>query len=361
MNSFLRNCIVTLFFTLVSITSVYAQPPNDNCSSPTALGTLGAPAICAGLGVNVGATTTSTNQTTVAATSPNPYVYLTACSTGTDMSNPALDTWYTFIASGNSATITITDFPNANVGVYSGTNCSTLNGVACAIMPAVGPGTLTFTVVVGQTYYLQISGNTLSATDANFTIAINNSIDCNGCLTASSLVATPPPANGVYSPGQVVRFCYTVSNFEHINVNWLHGVQINMGPGWTGVVTNVTSPAACQGTGTWAFFPSGIGIVNSINWGAGFYFDTTDTGANPADNLGDNCSTDNWQFCWDMTVSSTCIPGQDVSVTVNTSGDGESGSWSSNACNNDLPTKIIAVKTDKVTMTNPNAATICSG
>ncbi|CAN1509283.1 Gliding motility-associated, C-terminal domain [Flavobacteriaceae bacterium] len=365
MNSFLRNCIVTLFFTLVSITSVYAQPPNDDRCSPTPLGILGAPAVCAAgaTGVNVGATTTLTNQTTVAATSGNPYQSLIGCTGGIDMASPALDTWYTFIPSGNSVTINITGFASANLGIWTGINCSNLSGVACTVLPAGGTGSLIIpSVVIGQTYYLQISGNTSTATDNNFSIAINNSIDCNSCLTASSFSATPTPSSGVYSPGQVVRFCYTVSNFDQISTNWFHGVQITWGPGWTGAITNTTVPAACQGSGTWAYFPGTItSTFTGLPWGTGFYFDSTDTGTNPGNNYGDNCVAYNWTFCWDMTVSAACIAGQDLSVTVNTSGDGESGSWSSNACNDDLPSKLLAIKSANVTMTNPNTATICSG
>ena len=50
-------------------------------------------------------------------------------------------------------------------------------------------------------------------------------------------------------------------------------------------------------------------------------------------------------FCFDLTVSAACAVGTDLSVTINTTGDGESGSWSSVACADDdasiLPAYMI--------------------
>ena len=101
-------------------------------------------------------------------------------------------------------------------------------------------------------------------------------------------------------------------------------------------------------------------MVNGTNWGTGFYFDTIDGGASPINNYGDNC-TGGWTFCWDMTVSSTCVAGQNLSVSVNTSADGESGSWTSPACQSDPPSLFSAVKVSGPVMTSANAVNICSG
>ena len=45
----------------------------------------------------------------------------------------------------------------------------------------------------------------------------------------------------------------------------------------------------------------------------------------------------NWEFCWQATVED-CPPGQtgdDLSVNVETYGDGETGNWSDLGCNFD--------------------------
>ena len=103
----------------------FAQPSNDPCSGATSLGTLPTPGACIG-GLQNGAPTTLTNQTTVGATAESPYIYQTGCSGG-NMTVFALDTWYSFVASGTTVNINVSGFPNANVAVYAG-GCGNLAG-----------------------------------------------------------------------------------------------------------------------------------------------------------------------------------------------------------------------------------------
>jgi len=341
--------VIQLVTIILFVTSAYAQPVNDNCSGAINIGTLPLPGGCIG-GLQDGAPITLNNQSTVGATSPNPYVYQTACQGVGNMTPFALDTWYVFTASGTTVNVSITGFNNVEMAIYSGT-CGNLLGFGCSTN-----GTMVINqIVAGQTYYMQISGNTNSATDNNFSINIDNDIDCNDCLTVSSLTASPQPVNGGYTPGQVVHFCYTVSNFNEINTNWFHGVQIAMGPGWTGIFSGLTPAADCNvdvtpgpgnaGAGIWSWYPGGVtSSANGSVWPAGFYFDNSNVaGNNAGNNFGDpgNCG---WTFCWDLTVSSTCVNGSSLNVTVNTSGDGESGSWSSLGCVDDPSTVFAAVQ-----------------
>src|SRR5574343_158994 len=339
-----KNSIHVIVVLLLS-SIAFAQPANDNCSGAISLGTLPTPGACTA-GLQNGAATTLTNQTTAAATASSPYVYQTACTSGT-MTPFALDTWYSFTASVTIGNVNISGFPNANIAVWSGT-CGNLLGRGCTVANAAGNATLVVTqLTIGQTYYIQVSGNTTTATDPSFTLAVDNDIDCNDCLLNASLTATPAPVNGGYSPGQVVQFCYTITGWSQQNTNWLHGVQITMGAGWTGAITG-TVPAATQQTfgGAWYYYNSSPGTVNGTAWGKGFYFDADGTGVNPMDNFGDDCdgAACTWTFCWNQTVSSTCTPGANLSTTVNTSGDGESGSWTSTACVDDNATVFSAVQ-----------------
>ncbi|MEJ6583954.1 MAG: hypothetical protein QNL29_07930, partial [Crocinitomicaceae bacterium] len=326
--------------------SALAQPSNDPCAGATPLGTLPTPGACTA-GLQNGLPVTLTGQTTVDATAPSPYVYQTGCSGG-NMTVFALDTWYSFVASGTVVNINVSGFPNANVAIYSG-GCGNLAGRGCAIGNGAGNTSLIMTQATpGQTYYIQISGNSTTATDNSFTLAVDNDIDCNDCLLAANMTASPAPVNGGYTPGQVVTFCYTVNGWSQQNTNWFHGVQISMGAGWTGAVTG-TVPAGTQQTvpagGNWLYYPA-PGTVNGVTWPPGFYFDTPDAGTSPVDNFGDNCSgaACTWTFCWNLTVSSACTPGANLGVTVNTSGDGESGSWGSAACLDDDATVFSAIQ-----------------
>jgi gliding motility-associated-like protein len=343
----LKNKFFQLAIAVLSALSAYAQPANDGCAGAISLGTLPTPGACTS-GLQNGAPTTLNNQTTVGATAASPYVYQTQCTGGGNMQTFALDTWYSFTASGTTGNINISGFPNANVAVYSG-SCGNLLGRGCLILPAGGAGTLVVTqLTVGQTYYIQVSGNTTTATDASFSIAVDNDIDCNDCLLNSSITASPAPVNGGYQPGQTVQFCYTVNGWSQQNTNWFHGVQISMGPGWTGTITGAIPAATEQNIagpgfdGAWYFYPSGIGG----GYGTGFYFETVANGTDPGGNFGDNCDGNacSWTFCWTQTVSNSCTPGTSLSVTVNTSGDGESGSWTSSACTDDAATNFSAIQ-----------------
>lgn len=337
----LKLYIFAAFF-LLFVNTVFAQAPaNDNCSGATNLGSLPTPGSCSG-GIQNGAVTTLNSQSNVGATAANPYIFIPDCEGGTaDMAAPALDVWYRFQATGTTVNISIAGFPNVHIALYSGT-CGNLQGRGCSI-----DGSLTVEQITsGQTYYIQVSGNSATATDGNFSISVDNDIDCDDCLRQSSLTANPQPVNGAYLPGQVVRFCYTISEYRHMNTNWLHGVQVAFGSGWSGI-SNITPAASCSGSGYWAYYPSGTTSSNNGSvWPRGFYYDYNTSPGNPGNNLGDNCATTGsnlWTFCFDLTVKSTCSPGSNLSVTLNTSGDGESGSWSSVGCVNDAPLIFNAI------------------
>ncbi len=340
----------------------FAQPANNNCATAQNIGTLPSPAACSGTAPQLGATL-NIPGTLVGATPASPYIYQPGC-TGGAMSVPANDVWYSFTASSYQAVITVNaTFSTVNIAMYSGT-CGALGGGVggCAVGT---PLTATLTVeqmVIGATYYVQISGAT--GQTGTFNMIIRNNKDCADCINASTFTATPLPVNGMYNPGQVVTFCYHVAQYSQINTNWLHGVQVTLGAGWTAGSIVASPPPPCQGTGTWIWFPTGIGVVNGVNWGPGFYFDTTDPGTIASNNFGDNCSgvqgAGTWNFCFTATVAPGCSPGSNLSVTVNTSGDGESGSWSSIGCVDDPASVLPAVGACCIPTMSSTAAT-CAG
>jgi gliding motility-associated-like protein len=325
--------IITLFFLFYY---AFGFSQGDNCATAYNLGTLPTPAGCSGGATGVG-TPVNHNGTNVGATAANPYVSIIDCGTGTaDMASPALDVWYSFVASGPTAVISFSNitgtFGTPNIGLYTGT-CNSLTPTGCDVDGS--PGTFTG-MVSGQTYYIQVSGST-STGSGNFTISVQNNQECGDCLTQASLVANPPPVNGYYYPGQTVTFCYTVFTYNQVNTNWFHGVQLNFGAGWN--MVSQSPPPGCS-AGSWNYYPTGIGNVNGTNWGPGFYFESNlgcnnCNTSNPGDNYGDaSASNCDLQFCWTMQVDAAC-PASSLNVTVNTSGDGESGSWSNLSCQGD--------------------------
>jgi len=341
--------ICCLLASVFSFSLAFAQPANDNCSTAQAIGSLPTPAACPS-GV---ATSLTIAGTLNAATAANPYTYQGVGCTGssTTMASPAIDVWYTFVATGYQLSVIVSgSVVNPNIAMYSGT-CAALGGGigGCAVGTAGGAATLTVQQMVpGTTYYLQVSGNSTGGT-GNFSMNISNSIDCIACLGATNLTVTPPPTNGAYAPGTTVNFCYKVNGYTQVNTNWLHGVQLTFGAGWNLASLTTTSPPSCAGSGSWAYYTAGITDNSGQHWPAGFYYDYSPSDGNPGNNFGDNCSgtisAANWNFCFSITTAVACIPGSNLSATINTSGDGESGSWTNLGCSNDPSTSFSAIGT----------------
>ena len=324
--------------------SCFSQVSNDDCFNASPLGALPDPANC-GNGPNnngQGDPVTFTNLTNVGAQTENPYTSLINCQgSGQDMASPATDVWYSFVPTGLSLDITINGLINdPNVALWTG-NCGTLIGAGCDIGSG---GSLTTTIDQlnpGDTYYLQISGGD-SNDEGTFDLTLQNNVDCNACLLSSTMTVDPLPVNGTYQPGTIVTFCFMVDEWNQTNTNWFQGVVPIMGSSWTNL-TPISSPQTCDsGPGIWDWF---TGVTTPLGNSNGFFFDGAIAGFNPipdgdpTNNFGDNCQGTglNWEFCWQATVED-CPPGQtgdDLTVNVETYGDGETGNWSDVGCNFD--------------------------
>jgi gliding motility-associated-like protein len=355
MKNILYAILISLSFVPMAI---YAQPVNDACANAIPM-VLATPAACASgstSGFHQGATTTLTGQTNVGATSSAPYPYLAACAINY-FSTP-LDVWYSFVATGFQTTITVSNgtgtLTNPTITMWEGA-CNGLIGQGCSSGTA-GAATLTvYQTVIGQTYYVQVAGAD-STQHGTFTIGAACANNCAGCLQQSFITAGPEPVNGGYSPGQTVEFCYTVTAFDEGNANWLHGVSVSFGNGWdTSTIVIVSVPPSCTVTtgAYWAYYPQGqTSSATGTYFGPGFYYETsagatcTCINSNPGDNFGDDNAaqgTCNPTFCLQITTKLTDTAGSNLNVTFRTSGDGESGSWTSSGCVPDPAISAYAV------------------
>lgn len=174
----------------------------------------------------------------------------------------------------------------------------------------------------------------------------------NYCLDSSTLVVDPPPVNGMYLPSTTINFCYTIHGWNQIGNNWLHGLELDFGLGWnmsSFVPTNI--PASCSGLGQWGLYTSVFGQNTQTSYGFGFYFDSTIGGpldGDPGNNFGDDCSNPySWMFCWDIATDScrNDMDEWDLDVTINATGDGESGAWGTIGCEND-PEDMLTLSLD---------------
>ena len=346
-------------------------PANDACTGAINLGTLPVPAACPG---GIGALTTL-NTTNLCATAPSPYTSLLGCQPSGNMASPAADVWYRFDVTGPSLNINISGgLTTPNIGLYEGTSCANLTPRGCAIGSG-GSLNTTFGALTSGTYYLQVSGANIND-QCDFALTLQNNFDCTGCVIQSEITATPPPVNGTYNAGQTVNFCFTINDYNQTSANWLHGVIPSFGPGWDMSTFTPISATNCSGDGTWNWYNSNITSSATGNvTGPGFYYESAlgntnlVTDGNPGNNFGDNNASNacDWTFCWSVKTLpiGSCIQGASLNINVNTTGDGESGSWGSLACTQDANTNFLASLTccqaPIIAFTNPTCPNSSNG
>jgi gliding motility-associated-like protein len=344
-----------------------APPANDACSGAQNLGTLPVPQACP----NGTAAWATYNTTNLCATAEVPYTSVIGCQPAGNMANPAADVWYQFTITAPTLNVQISGLQTPQCAIYQGTSCSNMIPMGCAI-GAAGNLTTTFGGLASGTYYLQVSGG--SITDrCTFTLQFQNNYDCTGCVIQSSLTVNPPPFNGTYQPGQTVNFCYTISDYNQTSINWLHAVCPSFGPGWNPASLVTVNPSNCSGAGAWNYYNALItSTATGLVTGPGWFYDSPLGDANggypdgnPGDNFGDNnpANTCDWTFCWNITTvpPNQCVNGTSCNIALDTYGDGESGSWTSFACNLDPVTHFLATLAcctpPTVNVTNINCAT----
>ena len=352
-----------LFFTSLG---VFAQPANDGCNTAQNLGSLPSPAACpSGVGSTINVSGSNIN-----ATAATPYTYLLGCSTGGNQPSPALDVWYSFVASGSRVTINITGgFPalaSPAITLWTGNNCNNLAGVGCDNNgTAGGTNSATFEpLATGQTYYIQVSGMNSTAT-GNFNMALNASNDCADCNTISSLTVSPLPTYGTYAPGTQVTFCYTISNWVQVSWNWVHGIIPTFGNGW--------NLSTLQSSGTPP--PTSTGTIPGYAWffangplGQGWWVDLNPTGpANFDGNFANNfgwpvaSGAGTWTWCWTIQTNSSCGQGTNLNMSINTTSDGETGNWTSPACLDDPNYNFSAILNCCLPPTLTATDVLCNG
>ncbi len=329
---------------LLWVSCISAQPANDDCANATPLMLsmpggcpAGAPAVDVFSGDNTGATPIT------------PYPVFAGCSGGTN-DGPASEVWYYFDAEVRTILINVTGNLNTpNAILYNGDECEFLSPVACGKGTA-GSGSLSFLASVnpGRRYYLMVSGES-PADQGTFDIQMTSFSDCDACQNINELVASPPPVNGTYSTGQEVTFCYTVNQWDLTDKEWLHAIEVAMGPGWDLSTIQPVVPESCDGFGQWSWYNSWTSNATGRTYGPGFAYDsnnpTPPTDGNPGNNWGDGdngcdsigTSSPAREFCFTIRTVSSCPAtpaGNDLSVQFTVYSDGETGSWFQTGCNN---------------------------
>lgn len=175
------------------------------------------------------------------------------------------------------------------------------------------------------------------------------------CILSDNVSVDILPNNGTYQPGQTITFTYTITDYQGLSVNWMHGMAVVLGSGWdSNTLLPVGNPTNNSGTGVWLWVNSVTSSAtgNTIN-NPGWFYDTNSGGAldgDPGNNWGDGLNAcvgfpqQCWTFQFQVTVGD-CPPnqnGDDLSVIIENYADGETGSWINFDCQNDPNETFLA-------------------
>ena len=143
---------------------------------------------------------------------------------------------------------------------------------------------------------------------SNFTLDLTSTNNCNVCMLAAGVTASPAPSNGFYLPGTTVEFCIEITEYDQIGSNWMSGIVPNLGAMWdAGSLIGISSPNAGGGyEWEWANGPFGPGFyVDGAGGGGPFGVPDND---DYTDNFGDPDidGSGSWMFCFEVTTSSSC-------------------------------------------------------
>jgi len=330
---------------------------------------------------------------------------------------PNSTVWYQITTGATDATLLV-ELTSATMTtpyftVFTTTNCLNYTIVNCT-QGSAGSATNTVNIATNTTYLIAISDQ--GGISGNFSLCLTTGVDNSSCNTNSQITVTNTslgsPLTGPFLPGEVVTFCYTITDFTQVNCNYLQGIVPTFGDCWDPVSFNaqgrpvtITTPLQTRGTigalgltnigcvgtpsGTWSWFAAGVATYNNISGSlppntplpAGWFFLSSYNPANgacnpdptdPDNSYGDGsfpaCGTNtlDWTVCFQLQARGNiaCTNGQtDCTVSIKSYADGEVGVWNNVGCTADLPTVFPAILSCCVppTMTDPADQTVCTG
>jgi hypothetical protein len=312
-----------------------------------------------------------------------------------DMPNETV--WFSITTDGTAATLDI----DLTSGTMSSTPEFTLFANNCGpytihdcVEGSGGSASSTGIPVSTNTTYL-IAVSNVSGSTGTFNLCVAQIPDNSACNTNHTFVMASSsfgsPQGGPYVAGEVVEFCYSVTDFQQINCNYIGAFVPEFGDCWDpasfdaqGQPVNITTSLNVNGTiqpcppgppcpwnacagqpsGSWNWFPAGTATYNVPGYysvgdpmPAGWYFlsnydpitgNCTPTPTDPDNTYGDgdfpNCGTNTF----DYDICFTLIAGSDPNFTncmvgMKTFADAEFGAWGDIGCTVDLLDVIAGV------------------
>ena len=255
---------------------------------------------------------------------------------------------------------------NIQVAAYTGT-CNNLIPVQCQILkpwPGInrGPESSLFLESLNNgDYYIQI-GYPDGRTDP-YELVVNYEVGTPSCSTLNSDISASytsmnSPLEGPFKAGEIVNFCAQIQwDTRGTNCQWLHGVTPILGAGWDPTFyINNGPPLTSTSSGQFSWYPDYYLTYNYdgqyYNAGdfvpAGWYVTGT-PGSNNCNIQEPQCSWGISQPCNSFSYHTLCFDlkvrddidcnlstaAADLSVGVFTFGDGETGGWPQQGCDED--------------------------
>ncbi|WP_367390250.1 PKD domain-containing protein [Lewinella sp. LCG006] len=357
-----RFCLLVILLTLLDGNDLLAQPSNDSCAVARVItipSVFGQSIIYQGS--NIGAT-------------PELPHYYQDCTQGVGLfSSFGADVWYTFTAPSSMCILIevygLIESPELNL--IESNFCGEGLEVICAGGTNQDYIYETVEIDAQKTYYLRVGSssyydqNIFELSIEKVNCIVNEDPDNPSCLVDGNIQLSPLPnqPGNTYEPGQVVNMCYTIEQWNPVADNWIHSVEIFLGDGWDYSTLNYALPESCNTQGYWDWYDFWVGCATGELYGPGFAYESPqglECGAllfdgDPGNNWGDGqgeCTTVPpipREFCWTITVAD-CPPDPmpsslDLSVSIRVNGDGDTGSWNFDTCDDD-PDEYLSLKLD---------------
>lgn len=293
--------------------------------------------------------------------------------------------WYSITTDAATVSIDVTltsgDLSDPEFTVFTNV-CGPYTIIECVEGTGGSASSLLIPVAVSTTYLIAVSDATGDVGD--FTLCVSQDPDNSACNTTNSLTVTSTslgsPLGGPYQMGEDVSFCYSLTDWQQINCNYIGAFVPEFGDCWdpasfdangqpvnittalnvNGVIQATNGPPGpqnpCAGTaaGSWQWFPAGTVTYNVNGYypagtamPAGWYFlssydpvtgqcngnDPTDPDFSFGDGNYPACGVNTFDYTVCFTLTTGTNPAQfNCVVNMKTFADGEFGAWANVGC-----------------------------
>ena len=150
---------------------------------------------------------------------------------------PSSTVWYEFTSGASDASIDVSltsgDLNDPHYAIFATPDCATYTFVDC-IQGSGGSASATSIINSNTTYLIAVSDG--NGAEGDFDLCMTLNPDNSACNTnkeiSVSATSMGSPLSGPYQPGEIVTFCYTITDWTQFNCNYLGGIVPTFGDCW---------------------------------------------------------------------------------------------------------------------------------